>query len=298
MRKHLSIGILYLLTPILLIQPGYSNGQSKKEYPDKVKHLDIAGATIAYKTYGQGMPFILCMGYSGNMDLWDGRLIDLLSQQYQVIVFDYRGMGYSTNTDTNFSINTLSEDVYALCQALKIDNAHVMGWSMGGYVAQLFAINHPEKVNKLILYATDCGDTITIPPDQTIADMLSDTSSTALQFIGALFPEKWLASNPEPWKYFAEVKEPHNRQTILLQDKAVTQWLSPGGGSAGRLHELNMPTLIISGDNDVIVLYENTVLLADSISGSTLIKMPNGGHGLMFQYPETFGNYVLSFLAQ
>ncbi|MDO8898261.1 MAG: alpha/beta hydrolase, partial [Bacteroidales bacterium] len=121
-----------------------------------VMYADIANAKIAYKTYGSGEPLIMCIGFSTNMDLWSTKAIEILQTKYKVIVFDYRGMGLSTNTESTMSVSALAEDLNALLSALRIDKTHVLGWSMGGYVAQMFAINHPEKVNKLVLYATNC----------------------------------------------------------------------------------------------------------------------------------------------
>jgi len=263
-----------------------------------LKFANISNAKIAYKTYGSGDPLIMCIGYASNMDFWSTEVIEILQQKYKVIVFDYRGMGYSTNTDTSFTINTLAEDVNELLIALGISKAHVLGWSMGGYVAQMFAINHPEKVDKLVLYATNCGDIITINPSQEIIDILSNPSATPDEQLSTLFPDDWLATHPEPWKYLPDANEPFNPATIGLQYFAVQGWLSQGGGSAGHLYQLKMPVLLICGNKDKVVPCENSSILADSIPSSSLIKVNDSGHGLMFQLPETFSNYVSTFLTQ
>ncbi len=274
-------------------------GSCKKEdISFDIKYAEISNAKIAYKTYGSGDPLIMCIGFASNMDLWSPEAIKILQQKYKVIVFDYRGMGYSTNSDTSFTINTLAEDVNELLTELEISKAHVLGWSMGGYVAQMFAINHPEKVNKLVLYATNCGDTATINPSQEIIDILSNPSSTSLELISTLFPDDWLATHPEPWKYLPQEIEPYSGQTVGMQYEAIQGWLSPGGGSFGHLHKLEMPVLLICGDQDKVVPCENSSILAESISSSSLIKVHDSGHGLMFQLPESFSNYVSIFLAQ
>jgi pimeloyl-ACP methyl ester carboxylesterase len=264
----------------------------------EVKYAELAGAKIAYKIYGSGEPLVMCTGYATNMDLWSTDVIDSLRQKYQVIVFDYRGMGYSTNTDSSFTINTLATDVNNLLIALKIPKAHVLGWSMGGYVAQMFAVNYPEKVAKLVLYATDCGDTITVNPSQEIINILSNPSSTPEELLGTLFPDDWLATHAEPWKFLPEAVEPYHDTTIGLQYFAVQQWLTPGGGSVDRLNQLNMPVLLICGDQDKVVPSVNSTILAGHIPGSTLISVEDSGHGLMYQLPATFAGYVLTFLAE
>jgi alpha-beta hydrolase superfamily lysophospholipase len=97
-----------------------------------VQYAEIAGARIAWQSAGSGEPLLLCTGFATNMDMWSTGVVEALSQKYKVIVFDYRGMGYSTNNDTSFSISTLADDAAALLDALQIDKAHVLGWSMGG----------------------------------------------------------------------------------------------------------------------------------------------------------------------
>jgi pimeloyl-ACP methyl ester carboxylesterase len=270
---------------------------NSKNTSTDVKYVEISNAKIAYKTFGSGEPLIMCMGYASNMDLWSTELIDILKQNYNVIVFDYRGMGLSTNTDPSFTISSLAEDVNALLTVLNIDKTHVLGWSMGGYVAQMFAIEHPKKVNKLVLYASNCGDTLTINPSQDIIDILDNPSATPAERLGTLFPDDWLATHPEPWKALPDAKEPYNGETIGMQYAAVQDWLRPGGGSASRLHELTMPILLICGNQDKVVPCENSSILNKFLQTSTLIKMNDCGHGLMFQLPVIFGNYVSVFLS-
>jgi pimeloyl-ACP methyl ester carboxylesterase len=261
-----------------------------------VMYADISNAKIAYKTYGSGEPLIMCIGFSTNMDLWSTKAIEMLQTKYKVIVFDYRGMGLSTNTESTMSVSSMAEDVSDLLAALNIDKAHVLGWSMGGYVAQMLALNHPEKVNKLVLYATNCGDTLVVNPTQEIIDILENPAATPMERLSLLFPDEWLATHSEPWTFLPEATEPYNYETIGMQYLAIQQWLEPGGGSAGHLSLLNMPVLVICGENDKVVPSQNSVFLAGLIGSATLIKVQDSGHGLMYQLPETFANYVLTFL--
>ncbi|MBZ0200360.1 MAG: alpha/beta hydrolase, partial [Ignavibacteriaceae bacterium] len=195
MKKSFCLGTLLIIS--IFLSQGCNQQHFNKETVPEVNYFEIQNAKIAYTIYGQGDPIILCMGYGGNMDLWDEHFIDLLKQKFKVIVFDYRGMGYSTNSDSTFTINTLADDINELCQFLNIDKAHILGWSMGGYVAQTFAINYPEKVNKLVLYATDFGGTVAQTSSQEIANILSDSTSTPSQMIGTLIPKDWLKDHPD-----------------------------------------------------------------------------------------------------
>lgn len=263
---------------------------------DSISYLEVPNGKIAYRIFGKGEPLIMCMGYGANMDMWDTRFISQLAKFNQIIVFDYRGMGFSSNTDMNFRLETLAEDVKLLCDHLETERVNVLGWSMGGYVAQLFGLNYPDRINKLVLYATDAGGRSVINPEQEVMDILSDSTSSDQQMIGLLFPDHWLENHSESKEYFKQVYEPFNQFTIKLQDEAVNQWLSDNGGASGNLYKLKVPTLIVSGDADQVVLFENSEVLFDSIANSTLIKMKNGGHGLMFQYPNELAGYIDAFL--
>jgi len=291
--------LTHILLLCLIIFASCSSNQKNKNNKvdeEQVSFLEIPDGKIAYKIYGQGKPLIMCMGYSGNMDMWDVKLINILKQKYKVIAFDYRGMGFSTNTDITFLIKTLANDINLLCEHLKINKAAIFGWSMGGYVAQSFTINYPDKVDKLILHATDFGGENVINPDNNVLKILSDTSAASKELISILFPENWFKNHPESKEYFAHVHEPLNHKTIVLQDKAITKWLSKNGGAAGHLYQFKMPVLIISGDVDAVVLYKNSENLFDSIPNSSLIKIKNGGHGLMYQYPNELANYIIAFV--
>jgi pimeloyl-ACP methyl ester carboxylesterase len=272
--------------------------KSTEDMDTEIKFANITNEKLAYKTFGSGEPLVMCTGYSSNMDLWSTKLIDILCKKYQVIVFDYRGMGYSTNSSSSFTINDLATDLKELLDELKIKKTSLLGWSMGSFVAQMFAINYPEKLNKLILYAGNCGGSEAIEPNEEIVKILSSPSSTPMEFLSTLFPDEWLAAHSEPWKCLPEAKEPYNFQTIGLQYYAIEKWTSPGGGSAGKLGKLKMPVLVITGDNDKVVPLKNSSIIAELIEFSTLVIVKNSGHGLMYQMPETFANHILDFLTE
>ncbi len=265
---------------------------------NEVKYIEITNAKIAYQTFGNGDPLILCIGYAANMDLWSTKAIEILQQKYKVFIFDYRGMGFSTNSETSITINTLSNDLNQVITKLNLQKINLLGWSMGGFVAQMFAINYPEKVNKLILYATNFGDAATISPTDEIVEILSNPDSNPIDLISTLFPDEWLAINPEPWKFLPQATEPYNGDAIGLQYMAIQKWLSPGGGTLGNLNKLTMPVLVICGKQDKVVPAKNSKMLADSIRDATLVKVAGTGHGFMYQLPALFSNYILTFLSE
>lgn len=297
MKKQSKISIRVLPLFILIMTISLSTPSKTIANPDStVLYAQITDAKIAYKTYGQGEALIMSTGYATNMDLWSSGLIEKLQKDYQVIVYDYRGMGRSSTSSTSFTMASLAMDLSEFMEAIGIEEAHILGWSMGGYVAQMFAIQHPKKVKKLILYATDPGDSITINPSKEIIGILSSPKSTPLDLLKTLFPNDWLAKHPKPWLVLPHATEAYHPKTIGMEYEAVQKWLEPKGGSVGHLHQLKMPVLLICGNKDKVVPYQNCNILHDSIGSSTLINVNNTGHGMMYQIPDTFSSYVLTFL--
>ncbi len=170
----------------------------------EMKTVPVGDITIAYKEAGSGEPLILIMGYGGTMDLWDTRLVNQLAQQYRVIVFDNRGMGQTTSSDKEYSIRLFANDTAGLMDALGIKKAHVMGWSMGTFVAQELTLGYPEKVDNLILCAGTPGGKEALPPEARVIASLTNTTGTDRERGERLFlfliPAAWLKENPDPSK--------------------------------------------------------------------------------------------------
>jgi predicted alpha/beta-fold hydrolase len=129
-----------------------------------VQKVHVGDIDIAYKTFGKGEPFLLISGLGGTMDSWLPSTLKNLSTNHTVIVFDSRGVGNTTTGTKPFSIQQLANDTTGLLEALKIQKADVLGFSMGSFVAQQLAVTNPEKVNRLLLVAASCGGKESIPP--------------------------------------------------------------------------------------------------------------------------------------
>lgn len=271
-----------------MVKTGYMN--------NKISFIDIADAKLAYKTYGNGEPLVLCTGYASNMDLWSEKLIKILEKEFLVIIFDYRGMGLSTNNLSSFTLDRLAEDLKELICNIGLKKVSVLGWSMGSFVAQLLAIKFPDIVKKLIVYAGNCGGKTAIQPDDEIVKILTNPGAKSIDLLGTLFPDNWLKKNPEPWKLIPKSTEPYNLETINIQYSAIQKWIENGGGSEKELKYLKMPALIISGIDDKVVPSKNSIILSEIIPDSKLVLIENSGHGLMYQEPEIFAEKIISFL--
>ncbi|MDO8873150.1 MAG: alpha/beta fold hydrolase, partial [Methanoregula sp.] len=125
--------------------------------PIPVKTVPVDDVSLAYSEFGSGYPVIFINGLASTMDMWNPPVLSRISEHFRVIIFDNRGTGYSSSSDKPFSIPLLTRDTSYLMDALDIPSAHILGLSMGASVAQEFALSFPEKVNKLILVAGECG---------------------------------------------------------------------------------------------------------------------------------------------
>ena len=172
----------------------------------------------------------------------------------------------------------------------------VLGLSMGGFIAQELALLHPQMVNKLIIFASSCGGNYAIPPQvspKVMKGMLNGNASQE-EFLSTLFPEKWIQDNMD---YI-------NRSIVSLTGKALREILYEQAnanlkwrGTCDRLSNLKIPTLVLTGTNDITSPPANSLAIAQRIPGAWLVQLSGGGHGLMFQYPETVSNIINLFLS-
>jgi pimeloyl-ACP methyl ester carboxylesterase len=306
MKKTLLLLLVFVLAAATaaIVGCGGSKNESAPQdaqgYVDAVEtqQVTVGDITMAYKIFGSGDPLVMIMGFSGTMDLWEPRLIeDLASAGYEVLIFDNRGMGETSAGTQPFTIEQFADDTSGLMDALGIQKAQVLGWSMGTNVAQEVALRHPGKVDRLILYAADCGGTEAIMPTDEVMSELTDTSGTAEErgerLIGLLFPPEWMAQNPDFMQRFPRPTETSSPQSIADQAQAMGAW----AGSYDRLPQVASLTLVITGTQDILTPPENSIIIVERIPGAWLAQFEGAGHGLMYQYPDRFSGTVLAFLA-
>jgi pimeloyl-ACP methyl ester carboxylesterase len=143
------------------------------------KQVRVGDIAISYKAFGKGDPILLIMGYAGSMYTWDPVFLKGLSTNHTVIVFDNRGIGNTTVGSKNFTIEQFAADTAGLLDALKINKSDVLGYSMGGMIAQQLTLNYPDKVDDLIIYASFCGGNQSISLNQEIFYQKSNLSESA-----------------------------------------------------------------------------------------------------------------------
>jgi pimeloyl-ACP methyl ester carboxylesterase len=308
MRSFLPPGIFILILLILLAGctiPGspdktannpLGNTPPALHAPEQVRTVRVNDIDIAYRDLGQGPPLLLIMGAGSTMDLWPANVLSNLSAGHRVIVFDNRGMGKTTASEKPFSMGLFADDAAGLLDALNISRADVLGWSMGADVAQEMVLRHPEKVDRLILYAGTCGGNESVPSSPAVLEQLSNSSGSARErgerLFPLLFPAGWLRDHPDPATYFPVPTELAPPESYARQGGAIASW----NGTYSRLPGIRSPTLALTGTEDVISVPANAFVLGERIPGAWIIQVPGGGHGMMYQYPGEFERIVTFFL--
>jgi pimeloyl-ACP methyl ester carboxylesterase len=258
--------------------------------------MKIEDIDIGYKIFGQGSPILLIMGYASTKNLWEEKLIDWLTEEHQVIIVDNRGMGETTTGEKPFSIKQFAKDTYGLMEALEIEKADILGWSMGSYIAQEIALMYPEKVKRLVLYASTT-DPEMFPPSSECSEILGDTSGSpeeqGARWISLLFSKEWLENNHKRIEeIFYRPMGTINLVNIGKQFIAINQWK----GTTEQISKIKNKTLIIDGKDDSLVPVLNAEYLAQKIEHSKIVLVEKTGHGLMFQKPNEFCQIILDFL--
>jgi pimeloyl-ACP methyl ester carboxylesterase len=269
-----------------------------KSIPSKKVH--VGDIDIAYKIFGKGDPPILLINaYSFAMDSWDPNLLGKLAVNHTVVVFDNRGIGNtSSGGEKEFSIGLFANDTAGLLEALNIRKADVLGYSMGGVIAQELALHHPDsRVGKLIVYASFCGLEESVLPSQEVMSYFSNGTGTAEErierLLPLLFPEEWRNENPNYLERIPKTMEIIPNKTLDQQIEAITSW----AGVCDQLKNITQPTLVIVGTDDVLTPPADSLVITEQIPGAWLVQIKGAGHGLMYQYPEQFNKVLQTFLS-
>ena len=273
------------------------HGSRRKPVVEKFQVGDIR---IACRRYGSGPPLLMITGYGVTMDLWDRRLIHQLAAGHRVIVFDNRGMGKTSGGTRPWSIDLFAGDAAGLIEALGYDSVSVLGWSLGGDVSLDLAVEFPDKVSRLIVYAGDCGGPQKVPAPKyrkVLKKTLRGAHVPFEQALAILFPPEWMKSHPDYWRTLpvaGEVSQLFKLPGILRQNDAYEDL----AGVYEDLPEIRCPTLIVTGTEDVSTPPENAHILARRIAGSRLVLFEGAGHGLMYQFPARLAAVILDFLSE
>ena len=274
-------------------KPTTSTSASVVLAPVQVAHTQLGA--VGYRVVGSGPPLVLIMGYSGTMEDWDPRFVDALARHYRVVIYDNAGVGRTQPLPTPLTIDAMADQTSALISTLGLGRANVLGWSMGGMIAQALALRHPAQVRRLVLCATFPG-TGTVPP--SLAAIRAILSGVPQEVGADLFP----ADQSMAYEALAAgissypAAPPAAAATIAAQGSASEQWFA-GTDPAGRqTAAISVPTLIADGTADRLDPVANDHALARLIPRARLVLYPDAGHAFLFQEGAPFTFLIGTFL--
>jgi pimeloyl-ACP methyl ester carboxylesterase len=261
--------------------------------------IPIDGAKLACRRIGNGRPLVVLNGFAATSADWDPLFIDRLASFNELILIDNRGIGRSTDNGRPFDIAQLADDVLRVLEALGIGAASLLGWSMGGFIAQTLALQHPGRINKLILLSTAPGGADADRASAKVWSQLIDMSGTpheqARRLVSLLFPRDIAES---VYREFGDIVAAARAQLspdlVNRQAAAIDAWHRTG--IANQLREINTPVLIAAGTADVVVPPSNALRFVNAIPGAWLAQFNGGGHAFMAQYPRPLADLINSFL--
>lgn len=261
----------------------------------------VNGVDLCYRVQGKGAPLLLIMGLGGPQQSWFFQ-VRAFQRHYQVITFDNRGVGRTDDRGEPFTVRTMAEDAVALLDHLSIERAHVLGYSLGGIVAQMVAAVHPERVKKLILVSTtpvglgrdeatpemlatlgrEEGATETDPAEIPLENLMPQVVDLAFRKRGYR-----LLLRPMVRLFFAPSMLAGLRRQLAAVSAASTYDL---------LHLIQASTLVLTGTEDRVVSPEGSITLAQRISNARLVLVEGGSHGFAIEISGRFNREVLAFL--
>ena len=245
------------------------------------------GVELQYEITGEGDPLLLVMGTAGSMGLW-GELTSRLSEQYQVIAFDNRGLGGSERGDGPLSMGSLAADASALLDALEVPRAHLVGWSLGSAVVQEMALARPDQCATAVLYSTWAR-----------CDGFQRAVLTALRYpytksdLEAALGVAGIAFSPEA------LDQPAFPQGDAQMQVVVEQWDADlAHDTVDRLGGISAPTLVLVGEQDLLTPPWQSRKVADAIPGAEyeLLVGPGSSHCLHLERPDDVLRTITGFL--
>jgi pimeloyl-ACP methyl ester carboxylesterase len=266
---------------------------------EPTERIEVEGRRLAWRRLGEGPPLLLINGYAATGADWDPGFLAALAESFEVICPDNRGVGESELGVGELTIDGMAADFVALLNALGIERVTVVGWSMGGFVAQCLAARAPGRVAALALLATDPGAPDSIPATAADWARLTDHTGTprerATRLISLLFP---LALAPEIDRQFGEL-------VATAQAQLTPRALRAQEAAMARRHRDERPTqptpadppptLIVHGDLDAVIPAANAAALAANWPGAQVEILPGCAHALMAQEPERVAALVRMF---
>jgi 3-oxoadipate enol-lactonase len=255
--------------------------------------VENLGARIHWDEEGNGAPLLLIMGLGWTSHAWY-RSRPVLNEKYRTIALDNRGVGRSEAAAGPYSIAQMASDAAAVLNAARVNTAHVFGLSMGGMIAQEFALQYPNKVRSLILGCTAAGGPQAVRAEQEVLQVLMTRGQDPEAFAKAITPFIYDAgTSPQRIEEDTVLRRKWYppADAYFAQLQAIMAW-----EAYSRLAQISAPTLVIHGENDRLVPPQNGWLIAARIAGAKLVMIPGASHIFTTDQPDLAHAAVLDFL--
>jgi pimeloyl-ACP methyl ester carboxylesterase len=261
------------------------------------------GIRFAYRRFGAtgGIPLVFLQHFTGTMDSWDPSVVDGFARERPVVLFDNAGVSRSSGP-TPDNVHAMADHAAAFIAALGLTRVDLLGFSLGGFIAQVIAAQHPDLVRRIILAGTgpEGGEGIqnlgqvlaqgqqTSPAEPRLFLFFSQTETS--QRAGRAFIERQARRMRDRDPDSAE-------QTVAAQFEAIVGWgASSTTEATTRLRNITQPVLVVNGKSDVMVPTTNSYALFQRLPDATLVLYPSSGHGALFEYSDAFVKEGLRFL--
>ena len=303
-KVFLSLTLLLSLLGHTSLWAQSKGGKSSVDYHQSAptKFIDAGGTRYAYRILGNkpGIPLILFQHFTGHMDNWDPRVTNGFAKSYTVILFDNKGVGASSG-ETPDNINQMAKDAVTFIKALGYSKVNLLGFSMGGFIAQQIALDEPQLVNKMILAGTgqkgSTGlDGIVVP--LTAASKMGPEEQKLYLFYSPSAYSQTLGKEVQQRIHSRKINRDTDatNNSIMAQLHAILDWAKPGADSLDRLTQTRQPVFIVNGNNDIVVPTINSYIMAQHMPNAQLSLYPDANHGSIFQYADLFVSQATDFL--
>ena len=268
----------------------------------RTRFVELGGIRIAYRRWGKsgGPPLVFLNYFSGNLDDWDPSVTDGFAADYDVILFNNAGVA-SSGGETPGTVAEMTRDAVAFCDALGLQRFHVVGFSLGGMIAQQLALEHPDRIQRIVLMGTGPRG----GEGMDFTELSAEERADPEQFLLAAFFSPSQASQAAGRAYLKRLAarttdrdRPVSPRTAEAQLHAIREWGAvPSSDRYATLKNIKHPTLIVHGTKDIVVLPINAFILAQHLPDAQLIMYPDSNHGAQYQHAEVFLRHAKLFLS-
>lgn len=270
----------------------------------KTKFINVKGTDFAYRSWGKegGTPLVLLPGTGGSMDDWDPAVTDGLAKQYQLIIFDNKGVA-SSKGNTPSTVQAMANDAIDFIKAMNLGKVNIMGFSMGGFVAQRIVLTEPALINKIILVDSGPKGAIGLA---NLPNIIAGSAglSPEQSYLKFGFTDSQVSISAGKASYARVHLRTIDRDLALsdatsaAQFTAVLAWAQPDPEALNEIKNIKKPVLIVHGDKDLPISVQNAYNMKQNLENATLLEFADSGHAAFYQNYEAFLGKAVAFLAK